>query len=108
MKKISIIAAIAVASVLTACGDDDSSSTTAPSSDDVGCKVTSTDNSVTATTSYAGYSSSTIFTITADGYKMSYSGYGSEGLPETDVPTKVTKDQLLEIANEYCETMNKK
>ena len=105
MKKISIIAAIAVASVLTACGDDDSSSTAA--STDVGCKVTSTDNSVTATTSVGGYSSSVIYTITADGYKMSYSGYGSEGLPETDVPAKVTKDQLLEIANEYCKTMNK-
>jgi len=103
MKKLTIIAALATSVVLTACGDDDSVSASNAGS----CKVTSTDNSATATTSVAGVSTTTTFTITEEGYTITYGGYGVEGSEPIDVPNKsITKDELVEMATKACDMVN--
>ena len=101
MKKLMLLAALGAAAILTACGDDSSSG--APAS---GCSVSSADNAVTITINEAGYTSVTTYTITETGYKITYSGDGAEGMPETDVPSAeaVTIDQLKQIADEGCKT----
>lgn len=100
MKKMLILAAVAAAAVLTACGDDDSTSATS-----YGCTVTSTDNSATASTSLpGGYSSAMTYTITEDGYRITYSGNGAENYDPIDVPSSnpVTKEDLVELAQKSC------
>ncbi|MBR5411904.1 MAG: hypothetical protein IK114_02525 [Fibrobacter sp.] len=97
MKKLMILAALGTAALFTACGDDSSSGASA------GCDVSSTENSVTVSISEAGYTSATTYTLTETGYKMSYSGEGSEGMPETEIPAEgTTLDQLKQIADEAC------
>jgi hypothetical protein len=99
MKKMLILAAVAAA-VLTACGDDDSASAT-PS---LGCTVSSTDNSATATMSVAGYSTTKTYTVTEEGYRITFGGYGAEANEPIDMPssTPVTKDDLVEMAQKTC------
>ena len=104
MKKISIIAAVAVAALFTACNDDSTSASAAPQ---VECKVTTTESSATATMIAAGMSTTTTFMLTEDGYKIIYDGVGAENMEPVEVPTKVTKDELVEMANKSCEMMNK-
>lgn len=102
MKKLALIAALAMAAVFTACGDDDSVSASTKTE----CKVTSTDNSATATTSVAGVTTTSTYTLTENGYKITYGGYGSEGMPETEVPNEnITKDDLVDMANQVCELL---
>ena len=103
MKKLALIAALAMAAVFTACGDDDSVSAASTKTE---CKVTSTDNSATATTSVAGVTTTSTYTLTETGYKITYGGFGSEGMPETDVPNEnITKDDLVDMANQVCELL---
>ena len=99
MKKIMILAAMAAAMTFTACGDDDSTSASSAES----CKVTTTDNSATTTMSAAGISTTTTLTLTENGYRMTYGGFGSESLDPIDVPNKdITLDELVEIAHKLC------
>ncbi|MBR6832439.1 MAG: hypothetical protein IKM81_03460 [Fibrobacter sp.] len=95
MKKLMILAALGTAALFTACGDDSSSS---PSE---GCDVTVNDNSVVVTTSLGGYSSTTTYTITEEGYTMKSEGDGYEPV-ETPVPTKVTIDDLKAMGDATC------
>lgn len=103
MKKLALIAALATAAVFTACGDEDGVS----ASTDTSCKVTSTDNSATATTTVAGVTSTSTFTLTDDGYKITYGGYGYEGMKPTEMPGNYTIDDLVDMANKLCNTLNK-
>ena len=99
IKKLALIAALAMAAVFTACGDDDSVSASTKTE----CKVTSTDNSATATTSVAGVTTTSTYTLTENGYKITY---GSEGMPETEVPNEdITKEDLVDMANQVCELL---
>ena len=101
MKKLSIIAVVAVAAIFTACNDDSASATPR-----VECKVTTTESSATATMIAAGMSTTTTFMQTEEGYKIVYDGVGAEGMDPVEVPTKVTKEELVEMANKSCAMMN--
>ena len=103
MKKLSIIAVVAVAAIFTACNDDSTSASAAPQ---VECKVTTTESSATATMIAAGMSTTTTFMQTEEGYKIVYDGVGAEGMDPVEVPTKVTKEELVEMANKSCAMMN--
>ena len=97
MKKLMVFAAMAAAMTFIACGDDDSASASGS------CTVKSTDNSATATMSAAGITTTSTFTLTEDGYKITYGGYGSEGMEPIEVPNKnITKDDLVKMANKVC------
>ena len=73
MKKLMILAALGTAALFTACGDDSSSS---PSD---GCSVSATETSVTMTSTVAGYTGSTTWTIEGDNIKVSYDPAPAEG-----------------------------
>ena len=99
MKKMLILAAVAAA-VLTACGDDDSTS-----ANSFGCTVSSTDNSATATMAVPGYTTTITYTITEEGYRITYGGTGAESYDPIDMPSSkpVTKDELVEMAQKNCQ-----
>ncbi len=101
MKKLALIAALGAAAIFTACGDDDED--ISGSSVQMDCKVTTTDNSATATMSAAGFTSSTTFTVTETGYRMSYGGYDAEKYEPMDINGSYSKDDMVDMANQVCE-----
>ncbi len=103
MKKFALIAALGFAAILTACGDDDSSSTSAAAD---GCVVTTTDNSATASTTFSGYTSTSTYTLTDTGFRLTYGGYGADQMPATDYDGNFTVADLKEMAESVCKAMN--
>ena len=93
-----ILAALGTAALFTACGDDSSSSAPAE-----GCSVTSTENSVTMTSSVAGYSSSTTWTIDGDNITVSYDPAPAQGENGMTYPKgEQTVETLKADAEESC------
>ena len=98
MKKLMILAALGTAALFTACGDDSSSGAPAE-----GCSVTSTENSVTMSSTVAGYSSSTTWTIDGDNITVSYDPAPAEGENGMTYPKgEQTVETLKAAAEESC------
>jgi uncharacterized cupredoxin-like copper-binding protein len=102
MKKLMLLAALGAAAILTACGDDSSSGAPAE-----GCTVTSTENSVTMTSSVAGYSSSTTWTIDGDNITISYDPAPAQGENGMTYPKgEQTIETLKADAQKVCDEFN--
>ena len=52
------------------------------------------------------YTSSTIYTLTDTGYRISYKGDGAEGVEPVDVPVTVTLADLKEMGEKSCNSFN--
>ena len=100
MKKIMFLAAMGAAAILSGCAAASSAASTATNAvtDASDCTVSSTDNSATATTK----GGSVTFTQTETGYTMTYGGALSSLEPK-EFDMQVGKEQLLDMANKYCE-----
>ena len=70
------------------------------------CRVSVGSKSVTVTYSIAGYTSSTIYTLTDTGYRISYKGDGAEDVEPVDVPVTVTLADLKEMGEKSCNSFN--
>jgi hypothetical protein len=72
---------------------------------DYTCDVIVGDNSVKVVIGVAGYSSTTIYTLTDSGYMVSYEGDGLDGLEPIEVPTPMTMEELKLMGDESCEAL---
>lgn len=72
------------------------------------CKVSVGSKSVTVTISVAEYTTSSIYTLTDTGYRISYKGYGADDIDPVDVPssTTVTMADLKDMAEQICNNYN--
>lgn len=73
---------------------------------DYTCNVVVGDNAVKVVIGVAGYSSTTIYTLTDAGYMVSYEGDGLDGLEPIEVPTPMTMEELKLMGDESCKAVN--
>ena len=67
------------------------------------CRVVTSGNSVKVIISMGGYTTTTVYTLMDDGYRITAEGFGAEDFEPVDVPFLVTMDELIQSGNEICD-----